>query len=155
MSAAKCLLRQNLPKAFINDIFDIVTNPYVGLLRNYTHHKFTNRFCHSLNVALASWRVCRFLHLNSRSAARGAMLHDLYLYNRREYIRSKGEAFHNARHPKIAYKNAKRLFRLNRIEADCILSHMFPAAPRAPRYLESYIVSICDKICALQEFFCI
>ncbi len=150
---AKCLKKSKLPKAFINDIADIITNPYVSLLRNYTHHKFTNRFCHSLNVAYLSWRICNFLHLNSKSAARGAMLHDLYLYNRSEYIRTKGEAFHNARHPKIAYKNAKRLFKLNRIEADCILSHMFPAVPRAPVYLESIIVSLCDKLCAARELF--
>ena len=141
-----------MPHKFIADIEDIISNAYVNKLKCNTHHHRTNRLCHSLNVSYYSWKICRNLALDARSAARGAMLHDLYHYDRKKYIRKHGEAFHNARHPRLAYINAVERFKINRIEADCILCHMFPSTLRFPRYAESLVVSIADKYCAILEF---
>ncbi|MBQ7131699.1 MAG: HAD family hydrolase [Oscillospiraceae bacterium] len=152
MKHSKCARIKKMPECFLYEIRDIISDPFVRQLRNYSHHRKTNRLCHSLNVSYYSWKACKALKLDSKSAARGAMLHDLYLYNRREYIREYGEAFHASRHPRLAFINAVRRFKINSIEADCILCHMFPSTLRIPRYGESFVVSIVDKFCAVLEF---
>ena len=39
------------------------------------------------------------------------------------------------------------------IERDIIKRHMFPLNIRPPKYRESWIVCLADKICAVNEFF--
>ena len=40
------------------------------------------------------------------------------------------------------------------MEKDIIITHMFPTLPhKIPKYLESWLVSIIDKIVATQEFY--
>lgn len=38
------------------------------------------------------------------------------------------------------------------MEEDIITKHMFPKTPALPRYKESVVVNICDKISALYEY---
>ena len=42
---------------------------------------------------------------------------------------------------------------MNRIEADIISKHMFPLTFNPPRYKESVIVCIVDKVCSIYEVF--
>ena len=52
-------------------------------------------------------------------------------------------------------KNASYYFELTDREKDIIITHMFPSLPhRIPRYMESWIVSLVDKIVATYEFYC-
>ena len=53
--------------------------------------------------------------------------------------------------PKIALKNAKKLCSLNKKEENIIVRHMWPLTFIPPRYIESYVVSFADKICAMAE----
>ena len=48
-------------------------------------------------------------------------------------------------------KNARRDFELNEIEQDMIRKHMFPLNPVPPKYRESWILCMADKICASKE----
>ena len=50
-----------------------------------------------------------------------------------------------------AHKNARRDFELNEIEQDMIRKHMFPLNPVPPKYRESWILCMADKICASKE----
>ena len=40
---------------------------------------------------------------------------------------------------------------INPVEANIIHRHMFPLTPIPPKYKESYLVSIMDKVCAIGE----
>ena len=55
-------------------------------------------------------------------------------------------------HPKKALITATSFFDLNDIEQNIIISHMFPIYIALPQYLESWIVSIVDKIVGTYEF---
>ena len=65
---------------FIDDVKDIVCIDEYQKLKNYTHHYYTTRYQHCLNVAWYSFILSHKFHLDARSCARGAMLHDFYLY---------------------------------------------------------------------------
>lgn len=139
-----------LPFYFV--IEDLVENDAVQTLRLYRHHLRTTRFQHSLNVSYYNYLICKRLGLDATAAARAGMLHDLYFYNRKDYIRQDGEQFHNARHPRQAWEAASQLFSLNAREQDIILKHMWPVTPTAlPRYRETVVIVLVDKYCAVLE----
>ena len=52
---------------------------------------------------------------------------------------------------RIAFDNAKKEFKLNAIEKNIIQAHMFPLSIVMPKYKESWIVVMADKICAMNE----
>ena len=134
---------------FYECVSDLLENDMIAKLDNFTQHKGTSRLQHSINVAYYSFMICRKLGLDYRSAARGGIMHDLFLYDWRE--ESKSARVHISAHPKAAFENAKKITALNKIEADAILKHMWPMTPQPPRFLEGYIVSFADTFCACAE----
>lgn len=131
---------------YIEDIMD-----YEKFLKikEINHHFESTIFDHSVDVAYASYKITRKLGLDYKSAARGGMLHDFFLYNWRKVVPEEG--LHGFVHPMIAYRNASEKFELNKIEKDIILKHMFPLTIKPPMFLESMIVSLMDKTCATAE----
>jgi Predicted HD superfamily hydrolase len=89
--------------------------------------------------------------VDTKKLIRGALLHDYFLYD--WHIIDHNHRFHGFKHPKIALINAQRDLEISDIEKDIILRHMFPLTPIPPRYLESLIVCIADKICSVYETF--
>ena len=137
-------------KSFINIIQDIISNETVLEMKNYRQHCETSCFEHCLVASYYCYKICKKLKIDYISAARAAMLHDLFLYNWR--VRQNGrKGLHAFTHPKTAYFNASKLFILNKKEKDIILKHMWPVTFSFPRYLESYILTFVDKYCALSE----
>ena len=65
---------------FLETVCDIPALPEYQKLKQYRHHYGTTRYQHCLNVAWYTFLWCRNAGLNYRSAARGAMLHDFYLF---------------------------------------------------------------------------
>ena len=130
---------------FYLHIAHLLENEQIQSLENYTQHNCYSRLSHSLDVAYYSFFVAKLLHWDAGSAARGALLHDLYLYKRGE---CKG---HLRGHPKIALENARKVHNLNRIEEDIIRKHMWLVTLTPPRYKESFIVTFVDKFCAVRE----
>ena len=61
---------------FFNIINDLLENDTINNLKLYKHHYGSNRFEHCLSVAYYSYLVCKFLHLDYKSASRAGMLHD-------------------------------------------------------------------------------
>lgn len=131
---------------------DIINDENVQRLAEYKHHHYTTRLQHCINVSYYTYLICRKWGIDERSGARAGLLHDLFFYNRREYIRKAGEAFHNSRHPKMALENASRIFDINPIERDIILKHMWPCTLALPKYKETVAIIIADKYCAVMEF---
>ena len=91
------------------------------------------------------------LGLDARAAARGGLLHDLYLYNWLDKS-THPHCNHAFEHPLIALKHAKAHFPITEKEADIIATHMFPLPLTRPYgCLESFVVSTADKLCAVAE----
>ncbi len=121
--------------------------------RGFLQHGNVSVYEHSLGVALACVKLARLLRVkvDERSLVRGALLHDYFLYDWHEHDRS--HRFHGFIHAARAAKNAERDFGLNKVEKNMIRSHMFPMNLTVPRYRESVILCIADKLCATRETF--
>ncbi len=124
----------------------------VKQMKMFIQHGDTSTYTHCLAVSYYSYRVCRHLpiHVDLISVTRGALLHDLYLYD--WHIPDKSHRLHGFYHPGIAWRNADLYFKLNEREEDIIKKHMWPLTlTRVPRYKEALIVCFVDKICSLCE----
>ncbi len=137
---------------YLNCVYDLMRDPAVQSMRLLPQHRAgVSCYRHSVLVSYSSWRVCRALGLNERAAARGGLLHDLYLYDWHDRASHPGIR-HATQHPEIALRNARARFDLTGTEADIIRSHMFPLPPtRVYHCLESLVVSTMDKLCAAAE----
>jgi len=54
-------------------------------------------------------------------------------------------------HPRLAVRNARKLTKLNKVEEDIIIKHMWGLTIAPPRYKEAYIVTLVDKYWAIKE----
>jgi len=132
---------------------DIFEHEEFNCLKDFFHHN-SSIYEHVKEVAYLSYRICKYLKLDYRSAARGALLHDYFFYDWRDHDEPHlhRKKFHGIEHPKIALNNAKKTFSLNKIEEDIIKKHMWPLTAMPPRYKESFIVSFADKYLSSKEF---
>lgn len=141
-------LRREWNKEFYDCIRDVVEHPVVLRMKLYPHHGSSNCYQHCMHVAYYNYQWCRFFKLDARSAARGGMLHDLFLYDWHTHARKTGDHFHGLTHPETALKNAEKFFDLNDIERDIIRSHMWPVTFFAiPHTREAWITTLTDKYC--------
>lgn len=144
--------QRNHKRAEFNGIISVIKKEEMFReLKNYHHHN-SSIFEHSMSVAWMSYRICKVLGLDFVSAARGGLLHDFFLYDWREYKKDKSNCNHGRNHPHVALKNASARFELNEREKDIIVKHMWPKSFTMPKYAESYVVNVADKICAVAEF---
>ena len=81
-----------------------------------------------------------------RMMGRGALLHDLYLYDSRDKTAHPGNQCFD--HPRFAARNAAALTPLSDKEQNIILSHMWPLGGALPRSLEAWVVDLVDTVCA-------
>ena len=136
-------------KEFQAIIKDLITNKTVLQMKNYIQHYNTDCFEHCYTASYYCYKIAKKHKLDYRSAARAAMLHDLFLYDWR--VPSTHNKLHAFHHPRTAYENAKKLFDLNEKEKDIILKHMWPLTIIPPKYKESYILTLVDKYCVWAE----
>lgn len=119
--------------------------------KKFRQHGEVSVYEHSLMVAILCVKIAAMLPIktDTKSLVKGALLHDYFLYDWHEP--QKWHRLHGFYHAKRAHANAKRDFILNEIEENMILSHMFPLNLVLPKYKESVILCIADKICAVRE----
>jgi uncharacterized protein len=131
---------------------DILTHDEFLKLKMFRHH--TNHiYDHASRVSYLSYRISKALGLDYIAAARGGLLHDFFLYDWRERKASDDKrSSHGKEHPFIALENAKTYFSVDEREQDIITKHMFPKTLALPRYPESVVVSISDKLSAIYEY---
>lgn len=133
-------------------IKDLLENETVQQMKNYFQHCDTSCYEHCYKVSYFCYLICKKLNWDYCSVARGAMLHDLFLYDwrvSRKLRQYKG--LHAFIHGKISCQNACNLFILNESEKDMIIKHMWPLTPALPKTKEGYVLTIVDKYCALLE----
>lgn len=139
-------------KDFMEILNDILNNDTVRDMKKYRQHYDVSTYEHCLNVAYLSYKICKKLKWDYKSMARAAMLHDLFLYDWRNSKKElKLDGYHAFVHPKIALDNASKIFELNKKEKDIILKHMWPITLTFPKYREAYVITLTDKISAIQE----
>lgn len=131
-------------------IDDILENEKFKKTYTCRHHGL-NRMEHSLKVSYYSYNIAKSLKLNYISVARAGLLHDFFIADDLSATQKKVSVFV---HPYKSLKNSTDYFQLNDMEKDIIISHMFPTLPhKIPKYLESWLVSIVDKVVATYEFY--
>jgi uncharacterized protein len=131
---------------------DILFHREFVKLKGYFHHS-NHIYDHVVRVAYISYSITKVLGLNYKAAARGGLLHDFFLYDWREKkAKDTHKSLHGKEHPYIALKNARACFEVSDLEADIIVKHMFPKTRAMPRYSESFVVSLSDKIAAIYEY---
>lgn len=151
-SEKKQNIRLNWGDEFYECIRDIAEHPVVLRMKLYPHHGTTNCYQHCLHVAYYNYVLCRYFHLDARSAARAGMLHDLFLYDWHTHAKKTGNHFHGITHPKAALKHAEKFFELSDLERDIILGHMWPVTLfQIPKYKETWITTLTDKYCGTLE----
>ncbi len=145
--------RQPIDKEYISMVKDILMNSEFQRLKEFFHHN-SSIYEHARRVSYVSYRICKFLNLDYRAAARGGLLHDFFLYDWRNHSEPELDAkkFHGLHHPKIALKNSMRYFALSDKEKDIIVKHMWPLTFTPPRYRESFVVTFVDKYLSSAEF---
>ncbi len=134
---------------FLACIADLIVLPEVQSMAQVHQHVDVNCLEHCIFVSYVSFLFCRRFGLNFTEAARGGLLHDLFLYD--WHKKGSHEGLHGFTHPKTALKNASDICNLTDREKDIIVKHMWPLTPELPKYKESLVVSCADKICALAE----
>ncbi|MFH5836215.1 HD domain-containing protein [Proteiniclasticum sp. C24MP] len=131
---------------------DLLHHEEVLKMKGFIQHGDLSTYDHAVNVAWTSYRLSKKLGLkvDDRSLLRGALLHDFYLYD--WHVRDENrKRFHGFHHPRTALRNAKRHFSVNEIEEDIILKHMWPLTLKFPKYRESFVVMMADKICSIKD----
>lgn len=128
-------------------------NDFNNMKKNIQHGS-TNCVLHSVAVTHFSLIVAIKLHLkvNYLDIVTGALLHDYFLYDWHD--KNKCQKWHGFKHPVLSLENARKKWNLNDVEKDIITTHMFPLTlSKMPKYKESILVCIMDKLCALYETF--
>ena len=130
---------------------DILDNERYQSQKNFMQHGKTSVLEHELNVTIYALKMADKLKIkvDEKSLIRGSLLHDYFLYD--WHVRDKNHTLHGFFHAKKALNNASKDFKLNKIEKNMIYTHMFPMNLRIPKYKESMILCMADKIVATKE----
>ena len=135
---------------YMNIIKDIISNEMVQKMKEYRQHYNVSCFDHCLYVSYNLYKICKKHNLDYTSAARAGLIHDLFLYDWRKRENGR-KGLHAYTHSKTAYENANKIFKLNDIEKDIVLKHMWPVTLGIPKYKESFLITIIDKYFAYSE----
>lgn len=136
-------------KKYNSIVSHILNNEEFNQIRGIEHHG-TTRYDHSLRVSYYSYKISKLLHLDYEEAARAGLLHDFFISEEDRNL--KDRFISTFVHPKEAVENSIRVFNVNEKEQDIIRSHMFPIYISVPKYAESWIVSLVDKVVGTYEF---
>ncbi len=127
---------------------EIITNKKYLKLKGESHHGIT-RYEHSMRVARHVYKLSKKLNVDYISATRAAILHDFFT---NEEFGSNHGLIQGVVHPDIALTNALGEFDLNEKEQNAIAAHMFPLCMTLPKYKESWVLTVVDKLVAIYEY---
>lgn len=136
-----------------NKEFLTIINPFLQSeeylkLQYFYQHIGTTRLEHCVRVAKYSYLISKRIKIDYISCTRAAMLHDFFLYDRKE---KEVKGRHPKAHALEAANNANKYFSVNKQEIDAIQYHMWPLIIGRPHYSIGWIVQLADKIAAVIE----
>ena len=117
-------------------------------LKTEVHHG-SNRYDHSLRVALKVYKLAKRFNLNYVSATRAALLHDFFL---RADLGDVSDPEELVLHPALAVENAKKRFNISKKEANMMITHMYPVTKEAPTTKEGWLLTYADKAVSIREY---
>ncbi len=131
----------------------IISTKEFQALKKIRHHD-GSLADHILAVTIVSLRLAKMFGARRLDELiHGALLHDFFFYNWR-LARPRSGGLHGFDHPDEALRNAEDRFGpLSAVERDCILRHMWPLTIIPPKYPESLIVCLADKIVSVREMY--
>lgn len=138
-------------KKYMECVYDILDSKAFKKMGDFVQHGTTTTLEHCLSVSYVSYKICKSFGYDYRSAARGGLLHDLFLYDWHTHAKETGNRFHGFTHPQVALHNANKYYNLNIIEKDIIVKHMWPLTVIPPKSMEGFVVMYADKYCGLIE----
>lgn len=101
------LSRKLREREFVELTRELLDSEPVRMMGRWKHHGPVTTLDHSLFVAFSTYRVARLLRMDVHAAVRGALLHDLYLYDSRDKSAHPGNQCFD--HPRFAARNAAAL----------------------------------------------
>lgn len=132
-------------------VSDIMNNKQFNQMYDIVHHGIS-RMEHSIKISYYSYKIAKKLNWDYVTIARGGLLHDFFLDgNERTKLKKFTDTFI---HPKKALQTAKNNFDISIIEENIIISHMFPLYLALPKYKESILVHLVDKVIGGYEMLC-
>lgn len=134
---------------YLSIVENILSNEEFNKIKTIEHHG-TSRYEHSLRVSYFSYIITKLLHLDYEDVARAGLLHDFFLSSEDRTFKDRFVSYFT--HPKYAVDCATSHFDLSDREINIIESHMFPVYRSIPKYAESWIVSLVDKVVCTYEF---
>lgn len=147
-------LKEHEVNDFMNVADDIVDSEVFQLNKKYVQHQTSTCYEHCIRVAYYSYFISRKLKMiefNDESLIKGALLHDLCLYDWHDKDDNEHK-WHGYRHPAVAAENAEKYFGTTALEDKIIRSHMWPLTiRRVPTKREAVLVSLVDKCVAFAE----
>lgn len=135
-------------KEYKKIVKDIFRNNNFKRMYNIEHHGIS-RMEHSIKISYYSYKIAKLLKLDYVSVARGGLLHDFYLDGDERDVKNK--FIDTFIHPKKTLKTSIDNFEINDIEKNIIISHMFPIYFSIPKYKESILVNLVDKVIGCKE----
>ena len=130
-------------KNFMAVASDILNHKEFSKTKKIVHHGNT-RYNHCVRVSYIAYKLSKLAGCDTKAAIRGGLLHDFFLERDDKSILSETKMW--VKHPTIAKENAIKYFNVNIKEQNIIESHMFPISNITPKYKESWIVTISDKL---------
>lgn len=133
---------------------DILSNKEFIKRKEFMHHGKISVYEHSLKVSIFAYKISKKFKIGDyKKVAVGALLHDFY-YKPWQDNKEKKPFFkkHGFVHAKEALDNSRKYFSnyLDEKVEDMILRHMFPLNIKPPKYKESWIVTLADKLVSLE-----
>jgi len=135
-------------KEYKKIVKDILRNTEFKKIYNIEHHGIS-RMEHSIKISYYSYIIAKKLGMDYVSVARGGLLHDFFLNGDERNCKEK--FLDTFTHPALALKTSKKNFETNKIEENIIVSHMFPIYLSVPKYKESVLVNLVDKVIGFKE----
>ena len=132
---------------FLGIVGDIVSHPVFLKLRFEKHHG-SNRYDHSLRVAIKTYKYAIKHNMDVVEVTRASLLHDFFF---NKDFGSNEQLFKLRTHPMMSVVNSKMYFNINEAQEDIIRTHMYPITNEMPKTKEALLVSAIDKKVSIKE----
>lgn len=136
---------------FLDILKEFSSNRDILLLFKIKQHRTTNRLLHCLHVSYSCFLTCKRHNMDYKSGARAGLLHDFCLEDWRHNKIFKLRHFWGFCHPGLALKESEKRFKVNDLEKEMILKHMFPLTIVPPFHREGYIIMFWDRYWCIRE----
>ena len=133
---------------FLKQFSYITSDEEFKKLKTEVHHG-SNRYDHSVRVALKVYKLAKRFNLNYVSATRAALLHDFFI---RADLGDVTDSEELVMHPSLAVENAKKRFNISKKEANIMITHMYPVTKEAPTTKEGWLLTYADKAVSVREY---